>query len=136
MSFFNWAKNLAGSAGSAPWEAARPRIGTDSSTGSPVYLTDPNAVASKAGGEVQQGAHELGGKISTSEQDLNKGVTADTASLTGAGLGITQYIGNLVYDVLPRVAGGIGVNKMLDPNNVEINRSYKLSGWTISRLIS
>lgn len=87
--------------------------GTDSSTGAPVYLTDPNAVASKAGVSVQEGAKKLGEDVTKSEQHASAGLTADTGSLTSTATGITQYAGNLLYDAIPRIVAGIGALVLL-----------------------
>jgi hypothetical protein len=57
--------------------------GSDSSTGSPVYLTDPNAVASKAGAEAQKGAEELGKNIQQTGQAADTQVQTSTTELTG-----------------------------------------------------
>jgi hypothetical protein len=66
--------------------------GTDSATGAPIYLTDPNAVGSKAGTSVQGGLTSLGGSISTSVSNF---ITAAT--------GWEQYAGNFFSDTLPRI---------------------------------
>lgn len=87
----------------------------DSAMGAPVYLTDQNTVASIAGEKIQKGANELGDKpkdtgkklgedVNKAETDLAKVTTADTASVVGQAGGITQYLGNLTYNVLPRAA--------------------------------
>jgi hypothetical protein len=71
-------------------------VGQDQSTGVPVNITDPNAIASKAGESVKAGT-----------EALTSGLAKDTASLTTSGTGWLQYAGNLVYDLIPR--GGVGV---------------------------
>jgi hypothetical protein len=66
--------------------------GTDSATGAPIYLTDPNAVASKAGASVQSG-------LETASKSWTQGVKDLIAEATG----LTQYAGNFFSDTLPRI---------------------------------
>jgi hypothetical protein len=40
---------------------------------------------------------------------LVTGAASDTGQLTGTATGVTQYLGDLSYDILPRVVVGIGV---------------------------
>lgn len=87
----------------------------DSPAGAPLYLTDPHGVGSVAGEAIsgatkdfatktKETGKKLGEDINKAEADLNKGTTADTASVVGQAGGITQYLGDLTYNVLPRGA--------------------------------
>jgi hypothetical protein len=82
--------------------------GQDSSAGQPIYLTDPNAVATKAGEQVKQGAEKLGSKIEETGGKLDSTLNQDTGQMTQESTGIFQYLGNLVYDLFPRIVGGMG----------------------------
>ena len=67
--------------------------------GAPVYLTDPHGVASEAGKSVQEGAQKAG-------TDIKSGLTTTATSINDASAqagGITQYIGNALYNTLPRI---------------------------------
>jgi hypothetical protein len=87
--------------------------GQDSSAGQPVFLTDPNAVATKAGKSVQEGAQKLGSNIKETGSALDQTLNSDTGQVTGTATGLTQYLGNLVYDVFPRIAVAAGAVIML-----------------------
>jgi hypothetical protein len=82
--------------------------GSDSGGGAPINITDPNAIGAKAGSEVQKGLGQAGGDIQKTGQALGQNLTQDTTANTSEGTGITQYVGNMIYDVLPRTLIGIG----------------------------
>jgi hypothetical protein len=82
--------------------------GSDSGGGAPINITDPNAIGAKAGSEVQKGLGQAGGDIQKTGQALGQNLTQDTTAITSEGTGITQYVGNMIYDVLPRTLIGIG----------------------------
>ena len=85
-----------GSSGSQPGGSSG--SATDTSTGTPVNITDPNAIASKAGDAVKAGL----GTAATAVDNLTKGTTADTASVTAAGTSWFNFLGNLL-------SGGTGI---------------------------
>lgn len=97
----------------------------DSSGGIPVYLTDIAAAGgSGAGPQIQKGLETAGQDISKSEQHASEGLKADTASITAEAdkdtkaittetTGVFQYLGNLVYDVIPRIFAGAGAVVLL-----------------------
>lgn len=97
----------------------------DSSGGIPVYLTDIAAAGgSGAGPQIQKGLETAGQDISKSEQHASEGLKSDTASITNEAskdtgaitteaTGVTQYFGNLVYNVIPRVLAGAGAVVLL-----------------------
>src|ERR1035437_131078 len=89
-----------GSSGSQPGgsSGSQSSSATDSAAGTPMYLTDPNAVASKAGQSVQTGL----GTAATAVDNLTKGTTADTTAVTAAGTSWFNFLGNLL-------SGGVGL---------------------------
>jgi hypothetical protein len=70
----------------------------DTSVGSPTFITDPNAIASKAGTSVQTGLQTGATAIDNS----TKGLTTDTTTATAAGTSWFNFLGNLF-------SGGTGI---------------------------
>jgi hypothetical protein len=80
---------------------------SNSGGGAPIVITDATSVASNAGTTIQQGTQKLGESITKTGQAADTTLTSATQSVTSTGTGWLQYIGNLVYDVIPR--GGVGI---------------------------
>jgi hypothetical protein len=69
-------------------------------------VTNASKVGSQAGKDVKEGTTKGGQEIQQGLGTLTGGLGSDTTQLTSPGTGWLQYIGNLVYDVLPRIAAG------------------------------
>jgi len=67
--------------------------------GAPIYLTDPHGVASEAGKSVQEGTQKAGADVKSGLGETAKSIN-DASAQAG---GITQYFGNLFYNLLPRL---------------------------------
>jgi len=85
--------------------------GQDSSSGAPVYLTDPNAVASKAGASVQKGAQELGKNITETGKAVDQTLNQDTSQITNEATSLGNFTGQLLQNsdtgLLPRIGVGL-----------------------------
>ena len=75
--------------------------------GIPIQITNAATVGQQAGQETQQGLKQLGQNVTKTGQAADTTLTQATASVTKTGTGWLQYLGNLVYDVIPR--GGVGI---------------------------
>jgi hypothetical protein len=80
--------------------------------GAPVDITDAPNVGTSAANTISkatsQGAGTVAKGLTSSSGALVTGAAADTSQITGEGTGLTQYLGNLTYDILPRIVVGIG----------------------------
>jgi hypothetical protein len=85
---------------------------TGSNMGAPVDITDAPNVGTSAANTISkatsQGAGTVAKGLTSSSGALVTGAAADTSQITGEGTGLTQYLGNLTYDILPRIVVGIG----------------------------
>jgi hypothetical protein len=80
--------------------------------GAPVNITDAPKVGTAAADTISKAttksAEALSKEIGQASSGLVTGAAADTSSVTGTATGLTQYFGNLSYDMLPRVVSGLG----------------------------
>jgi hypothetical protein len=78
---------------------------SDSTTCAPLYLTDPNAVASKAGESAKTGLTDLGKKVESTGTALDTSITQITQSAEQTGTSWFDFLGRLFLDpngILPR----------------------------------
>jgi hypothetical protein len=92
---------------------------SDSTAGNPIYVTNPSVIAVKAGEQVKKGAEQMGKDVKESGKKLGEDVTktgqaldqqidSSTGQVTSTAKSITQYVGDLVYHVFPRITVGVG----------------------------
>jgi len=95
------------SGGSAGGGANGPFVGPAGT----MAVEDLSKSTSKAGTTVAKGATDAAKKVSDSltsnTKTITQATTADTKSVTSTATGLTQYLGNLAYDLLPRGVAGI-----------------------------
>ncbi len=82
--------------------------GSDTGEGAKVVITDISAAGGKgAGPQIQSGLNQAGQDVSKTGAALDQTLNTNTASAESTGTGWLQYVGNLAFNILPRV--GVGV---------------------------
>jgi len=93
---------------STPFGSGPTQGGPDTGAGAPIVITDISAAGGKgAGPQIQAGLNQAGKAVQTTGQALDQTLTSNTQSAEQTGTGWFQYVGNLLFNLLPRFSVGV-----------------------------